>query len=67
MGQLKGASSHEIGKSLQWQSGYGVVCFGSKDLKWVVDYVLNPKEHHRRGGIYDRLERTEGATTIKAS
>jgi Transposase IS200 like. len=27
IGQLKGASSHEMGKSLQWQKGYGVVSF----------------------------------------
>jgi putative transposase len=59
IGQLKGASSHEFGKALQWQSGYGIVSFGSKDLKWVVDYVLNQKEHHRRGTVYDRLERIE--------
>ncbi len=59
IGQLKGASSHEFGKALQWQSGYGIVSFGTKDLKWVVDYVLNQKEHHRRGRIYDRLERIE--------
>src|SRR5437868_1462718 len=36
IGQLKGASSHEFGKSLQWQTGYGIVSFGTKDLKWVV-------------------------------
>ena len=59
IGQLKGVSSHEMDKSMQWQSGYGVVSFGTEDLKWVVEYVLNQKEHHRRGDIYDRLERTE--------
>lgn len=59
IGQLKGASSHEFGKALQWQSGYGVVSFGTRDLKWVVDYVRNQKEHHKRGNIYHRLERTE--------
>jgi len=60
IGQLKGASSHEMGKSLAWQSGYGIVSFGTKDLKWVVNYILNQKEHHKRGSIYDRLERIEG-------
>ena len=59
IGQLKGASSHEMGKSLQWQSGYGVVSFGTRDLKWVVEYVLNQKEHHRKGTTHDRLERTD--------
>jgi len=60
IGQLKGASSHEFGKALQWQSGYGIVSFGTQDLKWVVNYVLNQKDHHARGSIYDRLERIEG-------
>ena len=59
IGKLKGASSHEMGKALAWQSGYGVVSFGTKDLKWVVNYILNQKEHHKRGLIYDRLERIE--------
>jgi len=59
IGQLKGASSHEMGKSLGWQSGYGVVSFGTKDLRWVVNYILNQKEHHKRASIYDRLERIE--------
>jgi len=44
---------------LEWQSGYGIVCFGTKDLKWVVNYVLNQKEHHKKGKIYDRLEKIE--------
>ena len=59
VGQLKGSSSHEMGKALQWQSGYGVVSFGKRDLRWVVDYVLNQKERHKRGDISDRLERIE--------
>jgi putative transposase len=46
VGKLKGASAHEANqklthgrKVLEWQTGYGVVSFGKKDLKWVVDYV----------------------------
>lgn len=57
IGEMKGASSHEFGNSLQWQSGYGVVSFGTKDLEWVVAYVRNQKEHHRVGSIHERLER----------
>lgn len=63
IGKLKGASSHYINheianrKLLEWQEGYGVVSFGTKDLKWVKRYVQNQKEHHARGKIYDRLER----------
>ena len=59
IGQLKGASSYELGKMLQWQIGYGIVSFGTNDLKWVVNYVLNQREHHSRGTIHDRLERID--------
>ncbi len=57
IGKLKGASSHHAGKALQWQAGYGIVSFGTKDLKWVVNYILNQKERHKIGKISDRLER----------
>ncbi len=64
IGQLKGASSHYINqlatnKSLEWQHGYGILSFGTKDLKWVVNYVLNQKEHHKSGKTYERLEKIE--------
>ncbi|MFN6965015.1 MAG: transposase [Pyrinomonadaceae bacterium] len=58
IGDLKGASSHEFGKHLQWQSGYGVVSFGTRDLEWVCGYIQDQKEHHRRGSTHERLERT---------
>ncbi len=63
VGKLKGASSYYINhevqpKSLQWQRGYGIVSFGTKDLPWVVNYVNNQKEHHRVGSIQERLERS---------
>ena len=57
VGDVKGASSHEFGKSLQWQKGYGVVSFGTKDLKWVIEYINNQKERHKSGRIFERLER----------
>jgi putative transposase len=60
VGDLKGASSHEFGKSLQWQKGYGVVSFGTKDLDWVVAYVWNQKVHHQRGTVQERLEKIDG-------
>lgn len=63
IGQLKGSSSHEVNhqgpansKSLQWQAGYGVVSFGTRDLPWVVEYIRNQREHHGVGTIHDRLE-----------
>jgi len=65
IGKLKGASSHYVNhelvnrKVLDWQTGYGVVSFGTKDLEWVVKYVQNQKEHHAKGSTVDRLERAE--------
>ncbi len=54
IGKLKGGSSFHINQSsnhklLQWQRGYGIVSFGTKDLQWVINYVLNQKEHHKKG------------------
>jgi putative transposase len=64
VGQVKGASSHDVnqhfatrGKVLEWQAGYGVVTFRSKDLPWVRDYVRKQREHHASGKAVDRLER----------
>jgi len=65
IGELKGASSHHINHevarrgTLVWQTGYGVVSFGKKDLPFVVEYIRNQKAHHARGQVYDRLERIE--------
>lgn len=59
IGQLKGGSSYAMGKGLQWQHGYGVVSFGTKDLPWILDYVRNQERHHKASTIYDRLERIE--------
>ena len=64
VGQIKGYSSHETNKEwagnrarLEWQSGYGVVSFGTRNLTWVTDYVKNQKQHHARGTTQARLER----------
>jgi len=64
VGQLKGASSHEVNqqigtrdKTLQWQTGYGVTSFGTGDLEWVKSYVRDQRQHHVQGKTFDRLER----------
>ncbi len=65
VGKLKGASAHYINhevanrKLLEWQTGYGVVSFGTRDLEWVVRYARNQKQHHARGDAHARLERIE--------
>ncbi len=64
IGQIKGFSSHEVNrqnalrdKALQWQTGYGVVSFGTRQLEWVKQYVRDQREHHGRAAVVDRLER----------
>jgi putative transposase len=65
IGKLKGASSHEVNQKLggnrrllEWQAGYGVVSFGTKAMGWVRSYIRNQREHHARGTVFERLERT---------
>jgi REP element-mobilizing transposase RayT len=63
VGRIKGGASHDLNllpqwrKALEWQDGYGVVCFGTENLPWVLRYVKNQKLHHARGTTHDRLER----------
>jgi len=65
IGRMKGESSHFVNhrianrKVLAWQSGYGVVSFGTKDLPWVVEYVRNQRQRHAAGEVFERLERVE--------
>ena len=70
IGELKGACSFEANKHfsaerrhvgrklLEWQRGYGVVSFSTKNLKWVVDYIRNQREHHKNGTSREALART---------
>src|SRR5262245_31297284 len=64
VGTLKGYASHEVNrrmglkqKVLQWQTGYGVVSFGTKDLPWVSGYIRGQRDHHARGTGQYRRER----------
>ena len=62
IGQLKGGSTYYVNKLvnhklLEWQRGFGIVSFGTKDLQWVINYVLNQKEHHKNSTTHVRLEK----------
>jgi len=54
IGEIKGYSSFVISNKVQpeigfrWQGGYGVLTFSQKDLPWLIKYVRNQKEHHKR-------------------
>lgn len=74
IGDIKGACSHHINhgpcghNSLAWQTGYGVVSFGKRDLPWVIDYTHRQREHHAASRAEDRLERiTEIETAPEGS
>ncbi len=65
VGELKGASAHEVNhrlrhKALEWQRGYGVVSFGRRNLEWVCDYIARQREHHASRKVEWRLEAAEG-------
>jgi putative transposase len=73
VGKLKGASSHDVNqrlgmgrKILEWQPGYGVVSFGTKDLDWVKAYVRDQRLHHANGNVHERLERITSDGTSEA-
>lgn len=62
--ELKGATSHEVKrrmehKALEWQRGYGVVSFGRKNLRWILDYIGRQREHHAANRVHQRLESCE--------
>jgi len=70
IGQLKGASSHDVNqklgagaKILEWQGGYGVVSFGTNNLEWVKGYVRNQRKRHAQNRVMDRLERITALET----
>ncbi len=48
--------SHNTKKALEWQAGYGIVSFGTKDLDWLKEYIRNQKQPHASGSTVDRLE-----------
>ena len=63
IGQVKGGSCHDLnelpiyGGSFHWQTGYGVVSFGTKNMRWIKDYIRNQKRHHDQETWEERLER----------
>ncbi len=69
IGRLKGGSAHDAnqqfglrGKVLAWQSGYGVVSFGTANLEWVRAYIRDQRAHHNRGSVQERLEQIADET-----
>ncbi len=65
IGEVKGNSSHAINHvmfprhNFYWQSEYGVLSFGEKNLKNVVQCIRRQKEHHAQGTINHAMELVE--------
>lgn len=60
---IKGASSYAVNNLLPqlssrfgWQSGYGVLTYGIKQMSFVVAYVENQQQHHAANMLYAYLE-----------
>jgi hypothetical protein len=53
-------------KILEWQPGYGVVSFGTKDLDWVKAYIQDQRRHHSQGNVHERLEKITSDEKIEA-
>jgi hypothetical protein len=67
VGELKGASSHDLNKvhrmkRLQWQRGFGMASYGRKQLPWVQRYIANQKQHHAERTTELRLEKSRSMT-----
>lgn len=62
IGEVKGGISHFVnhvvkpGFEFYWQSEYGVLSFGERNLATIVRYIHNQKRHHAEGSIQKELE-----------
>ena len=62
IGDVKGNSSHYVNRIIKpdfefyWQSEYGVVSFGERNLASVVRYIHNQKQHHADGMLIAAME-----------
>lgn len=64
MHRLKGSSAHLVNHlpgrnlALAWQPGYGALTFAKRDLERVTAYIQNQQEHHQRGSLSAKMERS---------
>lgn len=67
IGEVKGNSSHFVNHVIKpdfefyWQTEYGVLSFGEKNLSSVVGYIHNQKEHHAKGTLIEPMEKMDEA------
>lgn len=62
IGDVKGNSSHFINHVIRpdfefrWQTEYGLLSFGERNLPAIVRYIRNQKQHHANGDLIATLE-----------
>jgi REP element-mobilizing transposase RayT len=63
---VKGVSASEINNQFpnplepfRWQEGYGVLTFGTRNVKAIVEYINREKEHHANHDLIAGLEQTD--------
>ena len=62
MNKIKGSSAHLINHlpanryPLAWQPGYGALTFARRDLKTIVTYIQNQRQHHQGGTLSQNME-----------
>ncbi len=65
VGDVKGFATHELNHAFElespfhWQTGYGVLSFGERNLSVVKAYIANQKIRHQNGDLNAHLERTD--------
>jgi len=63
MQDIKGSSSKWINLSkfvtgkFSWQEGYGAFSYAKTELKNVIKYIENQKEHHKKQSFYDEYKK----------
>lgn len=63
MQDIKGSSSKWINLNkfvngkFSWQEGYGAFSYAKTDLKNVINYIENQKEHHKKKSFHDEYKK----------
>ena len=63
--RIKGASSNQCNQvftnedRFYWQSGFGVLTYGRKQLDFVIEYIHNQKQHHAENTIQSYMEQID--------
>lgn len=67
IGDVKGNSSHFVnhvvkpGFEFYWQTEYGALSFGERNLSSVVGYIHKQKERHAKGTLIESMEKMDEA------